>query len=57
VALGVVTGDPAVSTLAGHTHRFGDMSDGHVLLTDTAHKQTAAVKRQAGVTVTHEDLR
>src|SRR4051812_13000056 len=33
------------------------MSDRHVLVTDTLHQQQATVERQAGVTVTHEDLR
>jgi len=28
-----------------------------VLITDTPHEQTTTVERQAGVTVTHEDLR
>jgi hypothetical protein len=33
------------------------MSDRHVLVTDALHEQQATVERQAGVTVTHEDLR
>ena len=33
------------------------MSEGHVLVTDAVHEQSATVERQAGVTVTHEDLR
>jgi hypothetical protein len=32
------------------------MSDRQGLLTDALHEQPATVERQAGVTVTHEDL-
>jgi len=33
------------------------MGDRHVLFTDPLHEQPATVECQAGVTVTHEDLR
>jgi hypothetical protein len=33
------------------------MGDRHLLLPDALHQQTTTMKRQAGVTVTHEDLR
>src|SRR6188768_3661074 len=57
LALGVETGDPAMGALAGDPHRPGDMSDRHLLVTDALHQQHTTVECQAGVTVTHEDLR
>ena len=38
-------------------HRFRDMRNRHLLDTNTFDQQQPAVKRQTGVTVTHEDLR
>ena len=55
--LGIKASNPAMGALAGDTHRLGDMSDRHLLVPDALHEQTATVERQAGVTVTHEDLR
>jgi hypothetical protein len=57
LAFEIEAGHPAVGALTGDAHRLGDVGDGHVLFTDPLHEQTAAVERQAGVTVTHEDLR
>src|SRR5262245_33673977 len=45
--MGALTRDP---------HRSSDMRDRHLLLTNPLHEQQPAVERQAGVTVTHEDL-
>jgi hypothetical protein len=56
-ALGVEAGNPAMGTLARHTHRPSDMSDGHVQLPHPLHEQTPTKERQTSVTVTHEDLR
>src|SRR5918995_7184250 len=57
LALGVEAGHPAVSALAGDAHGLGHMSDRHPELADPVHQQAPAMERQAGVTVTHEDLR
>jgi hypothetical protein len=46
-----------MGALAGHAHRPSDVGDWHVFLPDALHEQAPAEERQAGVTVTHEDLR
>jgi hypothetical protein len=56
LALGIEPTDPTMSTLARDPHRSSDMSDRHVLFPNPLHEQQPAVKRQASVTVTHEDL-
>jgi hypothetical protein len=38
LALSVETSHPAVRTLAGNAHCPGDMSDRHVLVTDSLHE-------------------
>src|SRR4051794_26984906 len=48
---------PAMTALARHPHRFGDVGDGPALDDDSLHEQSSAVERETGVTVSHEDLR
>src|SRR5262245_27037703 len=56
VAIGVETGNPPMRTLAGDSHGFGDMRDGHAEIADTMHEQTSTMHGETGVTVRHEDL-
>ena len=46
-----------MGALARDSHGLRHMRDGHALLADSLHEQQPAMKRQTGVTVTHEDLR
>ena len=55
--LGVEAGQPTMGALARHPHGLGHMGDGHSLVSDSFDQQTPAMKRQSGITVTHEDLR
>lgn len=57
LSLGVEAGNPPVGALAGDAHRLGDMRDRHLLVADPLDEQKAAMECEAGVTVTHEDLR
>jgi hypothetical protein len=54
---GIEASDPAMRALARDPHRSSNVSDRHLLFPDPLHEQQPAVERQAGVTVTHEDLR
>src|ERR1700750_1327312 len=56
-APGLVAGDPAVTALARHPHRLGDVGDGLTLDDDALHEQSSAMECETGVTVSHEDLR
>ena len=53
----VESGQPTMGALTGHPHGLGHMGHGHSLVSDPFDQQTPAMKRQSGITVTHEDLR
>ena len=56
ITLSVEVVHPPVGSLAGHTHRFGDMRHRHPLHTNPIHKKPAPMNSQSSVNVTHADL-
>jgi hypothetical protein len=55
LTFGSEPGDPPVSALAGHAHRFGDVRDRHPGL-DAFDEESTTVNGQTSITVTHEGL-